>query len=50
MGHRRRIKTEEKAKVVSAVWGRGAELDELQQDDMKTRLDSSLSSHHPGAK
>ena len=59
-GHRRRINTEEKAKVVAALWGaefvqflsalavftvkRFEEYDELQQDDLKKRMNSSDSS------
>ena len=43
--HRRRIKTEEKAKVLAAAWGEGAELIKflaklaiLHQDDLKNRM------------
>ena len=52
--HRRRIYTEEKAKVVAVVWG--TELIQflaapaiLHQDDLKNRTNSSFSSYHPGA-
>ena len=64
--NRRRIKTEEKAKVATAVWGAEsiyflAALAILYQDDLKNRMNctrddiqhrihSSLSSIHPGAK
>ena len=65
--HRRRIKTEEKAKVIAAAWraeliqflaalatysaiGRYEQQDDLHQDHMKSRMNSSLSSNHPGAK
>ena len=46
VGHRRRIYTEEKAKVVAAVWGTEciqflATLAVLHQDDMKKRMNSS---------
>ena len=49
MGHRRRIYTEDKAKVVSAVWRAEfipflAVLAVLHQDDMKKRMISSYSS------
>ena len=53
--HRRRIKTEEKAKVVTSSLGDSIdsiqEQDELHQDDMKNRMISSLSSNNfTGAK
>ena len=56
--HRRRIctiYTEEKAKVVAAVWGTEfikffTTLAILHQDDMKKRMNSSYSSKRPGAK
>ena len=48
MGHRRRIYTEEKAKVVAVVWGREfmkflSALAILHQDDLKNRTNSSFS-------
>ena len=65
-GHRRRINTEEKAKVVAALWGaefvqflsalavftvkRFEEYDELQQDDLKKRMNSSILPNRPSAK
>ena len=52
---RRRIKTEEKAKIITGLIvrtapGRYEEKDKLHQDDMENRMNSSLSSNHPGAK
>ena len=52
--HRRRITTEEKAKVVAAVWGTElirflAMLAILHQDDLKKGMNSSYSSCRPGA-
>ena len=63
--HRRRINTEEKAKVVAAVLGTEfipffvrlaffapgwyEEKDELHQNDMKKRMNSSYSLNRPGA-
>ena len=54
MKHKRRIKREEKAKVVAAVWGAEpiqflAVLAILHQDDLKNRMNSSISLYHPGA-
>ena len=51
---RRRINTEEKAKVVAAVWVTEliqflAALDILHQDDLKKRINSSYSSNSPCA-
>ena len=52
--HRRRIKTEVKAKVIAAAWG--AELIQflamlllanLHQNDIKNRMNSPWSSNHP---
>ena len=64
--HRRRIYTEEKAKVVSAVWGTDfihflavlavlyqddmKKKDEFHQDDIKKTMNSSYSSNRPGGK
>ena len=53
-GHRRRIYTEEKAKVVAAVWETEllqflAVLAIFHQDDLKNRMNSSFSVYHPGA-
>ena len=52
--HRRRMKTEEKAKVIVAVWG--TELIQflvmlaiLHQDDLKYGMKSVCSSYRPGA-
>ena len=57
LNHRRKIETEEKAKVVvAAAWGAkslhffAALLTIFQQDDLKNRMNASLSSNHPGAK
>ena len=52
--HRRRIKTEEKVKVVAAVWGTElikflAVLTILHQDDLKKGINSSYSSYRPAA-
>ena len=52
--HRRRIKTEKKAKVVVGVWEVEliqflAVLAILHQDDLKNRMNSSISLYHPGA-
>ena len=52
--HRIRIYTEEKAKVVAAVWGKEfmkflVTLAILHQDDLKNSMNSSFSSYHPGA-
>ena len=52
--HRRRIKTEEKAKVVVAVWGIEliqflVMLANLHQADLKYGMKSSCSSYRPGA-
>ena len=54
--YRRRIQTEEKAKVVAAVWW-GTELIQflaplaiLHHDDLKNRMNLFFSSNHPGAK
>ena len=52
--HRRMIYTEEKAKVVAAVWGTEciqflAMLAIFHQDYLKNRMNSSFSSYHPGA-
>ena len=52
--YRRRIKTEEKAKHVAAVWGTAliqflAALDILHQCDLKKWMNSSFSSYSPGA-
>ena len=52
--HRRRIKTEEKAKVVAADCLKEfiqflAALEILHQDDLKKRMNSSNSLNHPGA-
>ena len=51
---RRRIYTEDKAKGVAAVWGTEyiqflAALAVFHQNDLKTRMNSSFSSYHPGA-
>ena len=52
---RRRIYTEEKAKVVAAVWGTelikflAALVAILPQDDLKNRMNSPFSSYHPDA-
>ena len=53
-GHRRRIKTEAKAKVVASVWGTEfiqflAALAIFYQDDLKTGMKKSYSSYRPGA-
>ena len=56
--HRRRIYTEEKAQVVSAVWGTEfiqflatrAILQFGEKDEFFLFFNSSLSSYHPGAK
>ena len=53
--HKRRFYTEEKVKVVVAVWGTNyiqflAALAVLHQDDMKIRMNLSYSSNCPGAK
>ena len=53
--HGGRIYTEDKAKVVAAVWGTECiqflvGLAFLHQDDMKNRINSSYSSYLPGAK
>ena len=53
--HRSRINTEDKAKVVAAVWGTEliqflAALTVLHQDDRKKMMNSSYSSNRPGAK
>ena len=58
--HRRRIYTEEKAKVVAAAWGTEfikflaalavLHKDELHQNDMKKKMNSSYSSNRPGIK
>ena len=45
-GHRRRIKTEEKAKVVAVVWGTEviqflASLASLHHDDLKKKMNST---------
>ena len=55
MTHLRRIKTEERAKVVAAASGAElinffAMLAILHQDDMKNRMNSSPSSNHSDAK
>ena len=52
--HRIRIYTEEKAKLVAAVWGTEfiqclAALVILHQEELKNRLNSSFPSYHPGA-
>ena len=49
--HRRRIKTEEKAKVVTDVWGTEymKKKDELHQDDLKKGMYSSYSLYRPSA-
>ena len=52
--HRRRINTEEKAKVVAAVWRTEfiqflAALVILHQDNLNNRRNSSFSSNHPAA-
>ena len=52
--HRRRIKTEEKAEVIAAVWGTDlipflAALTILHQDDLKKEVNSSYSSYCHGA-
>ena len=52
--HRRRIKTEKKAKVVAAVWGTEliqffAVLAILHQDDLKKGMNTSYSSYRPVA-
>ena len=52
--YRRRIKTEEKARVVAAVWGTEliqfiAALTILHEDDLKKGMNSSYSSYSPGA-
>ena len=54
LSHRRRIYTEEKAKVVATVWGTEhiqflAVLAVLHQDDLKKRMKSLFSLYHPGA-
>ena len=51
---RRRIKTEEKAKVVAVVWGTEviqflASLAILHHDDLKKKMNSTYSSQRPGA-
>ena len=52
--HRRRIKTEEKAKIVAAVWGAEfiqflAALAICTWTFLKNRMNSFCSSNHPGA-
>ena len=54
IGHRRRIKTKEKAKVVTSVGGTEliqflAALAVLHQDDLKKGMNSSCSAKCPGA-
>ena len=51
---RRRINTEEKAKVVPVIWGTEliqfiAALAILHQDDLKKGINSAFSSYRPGA-
>ena len=51
--HRRRIKTEDKAKVVAAVWGTEllpflAALAILHKDNLKNRMHLSYSPNRPG--
>ena len=51
--HRRRIYTEEKAKIVAAVWGTQfiqslAALDILHQDDMKKRMNCTRINFYAG--
>ena len=52
--HRRRIKTEEKAKVLAAVWGQNL-FNSLPRElfcagtILKNRMNSSFTSNHPGA-
>ena len=53
--YRRKIYTEDKAKVVAAFWGTEfiqflAELAVLHQDDMKKRMNLSYSSNRAGGK
>ena len=43
--HRRRIKTEEKTKVIAAVWG----TEFCTRTILKNRMNTSYSSNHPGA-
>ena len=52
--HRRRIRTEEKAKIVAAVWGGENFFNSLTRklfstkNILKNRMNSSFSSNHPG--
>ena len=54
VSHRRRINTEEKAKVVAAIWGTECmqflvALAVFHQVDLKNRMNLSFSSYHPSA-